>query len=74
MWLGLFELNGLEGKVVGILVALVSLLPFYMSLTASCFVFRWFGIHSLSKSELKKYEGVNNAVKTKRKKSDEQSR
>jgi len=51
-WLGLFMLDGLEGNVVGILVAVVSLMPFTMSVTGSCFVFRWFGIHSLSNSEL----------------------
>ena len=55
MWLGLFLLNGKEGNVVGILVALLSLLPFYMTFTGSCFVFRWFKIHSLSKSECKTY-------------------
>jgi hypothetical protein len=51
VWLGLFLLNGKEGNVVGILVALLSLLPFYMTFTGSCFVFRWFKIHSLSKKE-----------------------
>ena len=48
---GLWKLEGLEGNIVGILMAVVSLLPFYMSITASCFVFKWFKIHSLSKSE-----------------------
>jgi hypothetical protein len=51
VWLGVFVLNGKEGEVVGILVALISLMPFYMALTRSCFVFRWFRIHSLSKKE-----------------------
>jgi hypothetical protein len=51
VWLGLFILNGKEGKVMGIFVALISLMPFYMALTGSCFVFRWFKIHSLSKKE-----------------------
>jgi hypothetical protein len=51
VWLGLFMLNGKEGKVMGIFVALISLMPFYMALTGSCFVFRWFKIHSLSKKE-----------------------
>ena len=49
VWLGLFVLNGKEGSVVGILVAIISLMTFYMSLTGSCFVFSWFKIHSLSK-------------------------
>tara|TARA_Y100000385_G_C12610186_1_gene432606 strand:- start:159 stop:419 length:261 start_codon:yes stop_codon:yes gene_type:complete len=53
--LGIFILNGKEGNVIGILVALTSLLPFYMALTRSCFVFRWFKIHSLSKKECEMY-------------------
>jgi hypothetical protein len=51
VWLGLFILNGKEGKVMGIFVALISLMPFYMAPTGSCFIFRWFKIHSLSKME-----------------------
>ena len=54
IWFGLFVLNGIEGKIIGILVAIISLLPFYMTITRSCFVFRWFKIHSLSKSEYKR--------------------
>ena len=50
-WLGLFILNGIEGNILGILVALISLVPFYMVVTGSCFVFNWFNIHSLSKTE-----------------------
>ena len=53
IWFGVFFLNGKEGTAVGILVAISSLLPFYISLTRSCFVFRWFKIHSLSKKECK---------------------
>ncbi len=55
LWLGLYRFNGIEGNIIGILITLVSLMPFYMTLTGSCFVFRWFEIHSLSKSEFKKY-------------------
>ena len=55
VWLGVFVLNGKEGDVIGILVALISLLPFYMTLTGSCFVFRWFKIHSLSNKECEIY-------------------
>ncbi len=51
VWLGVFVLKGKEGNVTGIIVALASLMPFYMALTRSCFVFRWFKIHSLSKNE-----------------------
>lgn len=55
VWLGLFVMNGLEGNIIGIMVAIISLMPFYMTFTGSCFVFRWFKIHSLSKSESQKY-------------------
>ncbi len=55
VWLGVFVLNGKEGNVIGILVVLVSLMPFYMAITSSCFVFRWFKIHSLSKKECEIY-------------------
>jgi hypothetical protein len=55
IWLGIFVLEGKAGNLLGILVALTSLLPFYMTLTGSCFVFRWFNIHSLSKKECSMY-------------------
>jgi len=55
IWLGVFVLNGKEGNAIGIFVALISLMPFYMALTRSCFVFRWFKIHSLSKKECEIY-------------------
>ena len=51
VWLGVFVLNGKEGNMIGLFVALFSLMPFYMAVTRSCFVFRWFKIHSLSKKE-----------------------
>ena len=53
--LGLFVLNGKQGNILGILVALTSLLPFYMAVTQSCFVFRWLKTHSLSKTECELY-------------------
>ena len=52
VWIGLFELGGIDGSIGGIVVALSSLLPFYMAVTRSCFVFRWFNIHSCSAKEL----------------------
>ena len=55
LWLGLFALNGKEGNLVGVFVSLISIMPFYMSYTAYCFVFRWFNIHSLSKKEIKTF-------------------
>ena len=55
VWLGLFVMHGTEGNPLGILVAVISLMPFYMVYTGSCFVFRWTKIHSLSKREREKY-------------------
>jgi hypothetical protein len=55
VWAGLFVLKGKEGNVLGIVIALISLMPFYMAITRSCFVFRWFKIHSLSKRECEVY-------------------
>ena len=55
VWLGVIVLNGKEGNMIGIFVALISLMPFYMVITRSCFVFRWFKIHSLSKKECEIY-------------------
>jgi hypothetical protein len=51
VWLGIVVLNGNEGNIIGIFVAIISLMPFYMAITRSCFVFKWFKIHSLSKKE-----------------------
>ena len=55
LWFGLILLNGINGKIPGIIVAVCSLLPFYMAVTRSCFVFRWIKIHSLSKKEHELY-------------------
>lgn len=51
LWSGLLALKGIDGRILGILVALVSVMPFTMSTFGICPVFRWFGIHSLSKRE-----------------------
>ena len=55
LWLGLFSLNGINGKISGIIVALFSLMPFTTSISGRCPVFRWFRFHSLSKKELEAY-------------------
>lgn len=55
IWLGLIQLGGAEGSILGIIVALASLLPIYISITASCFIFRFLHIHSLSKKECETY-------------------
>lgn len=53
--IGLFPLKGSEGNTAGIIMALISLVPFYMAITQSCIVFRWFKIHSLTKKECSMY-------------------
>ena len=55
VWIGLWVLKGLQGNIAGMVVAAISVLPFYMVATRSCFVFRWFKIHSLSKSECERF-------------------
>ncbi|MBT4129907.1 MAG: DUF2892 domain-containing protein [Candidatus Marinimicrobia bacterium] len=55
IWLGLIFMKGIEGNVWGILVSLSSLLPLYMVITRSCFVFHWFNIHTLSKKEILRF-------------------
>lgn len=54
-WTGLVLLEGLEGDFFGILLVLFSMIPFYMAATASCFVFRYFKIHSLDAQECKMF-------------------
>ncbi len=47
--LGLFFLGGIHGNIIGILVALVALMPLYMVITRKCFVFKFLKISSISK-------------------------
>lgn len=54
-WLGLIIFNGLNGNIFGLLIALIAIIPFTMSVTGSCPVFKWFHIHSLSKKEFDRY-------------------
>jgi len=55
VWTGLFLLKGIDGNGLGIVIALISLMPFYMAITRSCFVFRWIKVHSLSRRECEIY-------------------
>ena len=55
VWLGFVPMGGLEGNVWGVFVAIIALLPLYIAFTSSCFVFKWFKVHSLSKSECQVY-------------------
>lgn len=48
---GLAELDGFEGDLTGLLVALVSLVPFYMVITRKYFVFKYFNISSVPKGK-----------------------
>jgi len=52
IWLGLFYMKGSEGKLLGILVALFSIVPFIFSITRKCPVFYFFKISSISKKKL----------------------
>ena len=58
IWLGLFQLNGQEGEIVGILVALLSLIPFTIAATKVCPVFSMFRISSITKKEKQKTEQI----------------
>ena len=51
IWLGLFYLNGLNGELWGIFVALISIAPFTFSLTRKCPVFHWLNISSIPKNK-----------------------
>jgi len=51
LWFGLFYMDGTNGNFGGIIIAIASIMPFTMSITASCFVFRWFNINSLTKRD-----------------------
>ena len=51
IWLGLFYMNGIEGELGGIIVALISIAPFTFSLTRKCPVFYWLNISSISRKK-----------------------
>jgi uncharacterized membrane protein len=51
IWLGFFQLKGQEGEVLGIFVALFSLVPFTIAATRVCPVFTIFKISSITKKE-----------------------
>ena len=64
VFIGLFWMDGIHGQVPGIIIAICSLLPFYMALTASCFVFRWLKIHSLSQKECDSLVSIKKQITT----------
>lgn len=51
IWLGAFKFGALDWSPLGLLLVALALLPFYMAVSGSCFIFSWFKIHSLSTSE-----------------------
>jgi hypothetical protein len=51
VYLGLFILKGIQGNLLGILVALISIMPFYMAITRKCFVFKFFKISSIPRKK-----------------------
>ena len=53
LWLGLVKLNGLEGSISGIFVAIFSLIPFTIATTRKCPVFSIFKISSIPKNKNK---------------------
>lgn len=57
--LGLFYFDGIKGDTFGIALSVIALFPMYVATTKSCIVFSWFGIHSLSRNECKKYGTPN---------------
>ncbi len=51
VWLGLFYLQGLKGEAIGLIVAILSMIPFAISATKVCPVFTLFKISSITKKE-----------------------
>jgi hypothetical protein len=51
VWLGLFHFQGLNGEIIGFIVAILSIIPFTISAIKVCPVFTLFKISSISKKE-----------------------
>lgn len=51
LWVGIYKLDGQDGNYLGVLVAMSSLLPIYVSTMGTCFVLKWLGIHTMTKQE-----------------------
>ena len=51
IWLGLFYMNGVDGELEGIIVALIAIAPFTFSLTRKCPVFHLLNISSIPKKK-----------------------
>lgn len=55
VWLGLFHLEGIDGNQTGIVVVLLSGLPFYVAFSSFCPVFTWFKFSTLSNKEKEEF-------------------
>lgn len=51
IYLGLFILDGLDGSILGIVVALVSIVPIYFAISRKCIVFKLLHISSIPKAK-----------------------
>ena len=47
IFIGMFLLGGVNGSLLGIMAALISLVPFYMAVTRKCFVFKMFNLSTI---------------------------
>jgi Inner membrane protein YgaP-like, transmembrane domain len=51
VYFGLVVLEGIKVNMAGIIVALISLMPFYMVITRKCFVSKFLNISSIPKKK-----------------------
>ena len=54
IFIGMYVLEGIKGNLSGIIVALISLVPFYMVVTRKCFVFRLLRISTMPRKDRSK--------------------
>jgi len=54
IFIGMFLLGGVNGSLLGIIVALISLVPFYMAVTRKCFVFKLFNLSTMPRRDHEK--------------------
>ncbi len=53
IYLGLFLLDGLQGNWLGIIVALISIMPFYTGATKKCYLFKVLNVSTIPKKNNK---------------------
>ena len=64
LWLGLYILGGIDGSLLGMAVALLSVVPFSIVTIGICPIFHWFRIHSFSHREWERFGDPYPAEKT----------